>query len=65
MIGTIEFDIFLCRMHHMYIRRTAQVNKKTGKAYYTYRLVTAYRNSEGKSVSRQLSLLVGDNYVTG
>lgn len=45
----------------MYIRAVRQVNKKTGKVYWTYRLVESYRNYAGKA--RQRSLLnLGSNF---
>lgn len=38
----------------MYIRKVSQINKETGKKYYTYRLVETYRNADGKVRQRAL-----------
>jgi transposase len=45
----------------MYIRRVAQINRKTGKEYYTHRLVESYRNSNGK-VRQQVLLNLGTHF---
>lgn len=47
----------------MYIRRVAQINKKTRKEYYTHRLVESYRNTNGK-VRQQVLLNLGTHFVT-
>ena len=45
----------------MYIRKVAQKNNSTGKAYYTHRLVETYRNTEGK-VRQRVLLNLGTNF---
>ncbi len=46
----------------MYIRRVSQINKETGKGYYTHRLVESYRNSNGK-VRQQVLLNLGTHFT--
>lgn len=46
----------------MYIRKVAQINKKTGKRYYTHRLVETYRNAEGK-VRQRVLLNLGTRFT--
>jgi transposase len=41
----------------MYIRMTKQKHAKTGKVYYTFRLIESYRNSNGRAVSKLLMIL--------
>ena len=45
----------------MYIRKVSQSNKKTGKEYFTYRLVETYRNSDGK-VRQETVLNLGAHF---
>jgi len=45
----------------MYIRKSTQINRKTGAAYTTYRLVESYRNAEGK-VRQQTLLNLGCHF---
>lgn len=46
----------------MYIRKVTQKNSETGKIYFTYRLVEAYRNSENK-VRQRVLLNLGKNFT--
>jgi len=46
----------------MYIRKVAQLNKKTRKEYFTHRLVESYRNANGK-VRQQVLLNLGTNFT--
>ena len=46
----------------MYIRKVSQINKETGKEYYTHRIVETYRNADGK-VRQRVLLNLGTHFA--